>query len=718
MDALSNLVIGGTVNVYREGATVNGDQIGVAPLAITIRHPGKISAGDTVFIENDSATLYSVTAASLTSLTLSGFAGTLSVLNGQRIVPFNSQPTIYSDDQGGASVSQPLTTDAFGSIATSGGLTPLWTEGGAYHILAAGAGATARLYQTVVIVGESPTVVYSGERDGATAVAHVEDTRFALATAGAKLKSWRNLGVERNFMRYTGVMAGEIRYADSFAAGSSTGGIQEALNDLPAGGGIVWGPGAAQSITASISITTASTTLMLQPVALTFAVGKQITVSVDDVSIFGSGDACVLDFSAETGAVHSILCTGDRVRLRSFKMPCGRIAGSTGAAIVFSTTDTAFVDDVTINNSGSSGISTASVTDIHISNSRITSARKSGIFCDSGLTGLWVRDNKIASCVVDGTGGHSGIAVRGNVGGVAQDSDIHIAHNSVTASGTVGITVNSGVDPVNLPTRHVFITENLVDGTTTGEGIAFTASDIAVSRNRVNKSAVVGILCYSVAKRVTISDNIVSDSSQGASTHSAIQCHLGTNGAGAISDVTISGNKAFDDQGGSVTQGSLCDFDRGSGGTFSRIYFHDNISNGVWVGGTPLTNLNDTISYANLLDRSAVVNHHHTSDFFTQNITSAVSTLTAYTPTLFLTADNNYTITGAPTINDGYEGQLLTIINVDTADTITLQDQGTLANSNLRLSAATIALGPRDSIVLRFSSTVGDWVQVGQVNVI
>jgi hypothetical protein len=256
MDALSNLVVGGLVKVYREGATVNGDQVGTAPITVTIRHPGKISAGDTVFIENDSATLYSVTAVTLTTMTISGFAGVLSVLNGQRIVPSNSQPTIYSDDQGGASVAQPLTTDVFGSIATTGGLTPLWTEGGAYHILASGAGATPRLYQVVVVVGEAPSVVYSGERDGATAVAHVEDTRFALATAGAKLKSWRNLGVERNFMRYTGVMAGEIRYADLFAVGSLTGGIQEAIEDLGSAGGTVHLSG---PLTYTITGTTAAT---------------------------------------------------------------------------------------------------------------------------------------------------------------------------------------------------------------------------------------------------------------------------------------------------------------------------------------------------------------------------------------------------------------------------------------------------------------------------
>lgn len=222
MDVNSVLVAGATVNVYREGATINGDQAGTAPLTLTIRHPGKISTGDTVFLENDNTISYVVTAQTLTTMQLSGFTGTLAVLDGQRIVPSNSQPTVYSDDQGGASVAQPLTSDAFGSIVTSGGVGPLWMEGGAYHILGAGAGAVARLYEVVVIAGEPPAVVYSGERDGATAVAHVEDTRFALTVPGAKLKSGRNLGTEKYFFDYAGRLSNADR---KNIAAYATGGI-------------------------------------------------------------------------------------------------------------------------------------------------------------------------------------------------------------------------------------------------------------------------------------------------------------------------------------------------------------------------------------------------------------------------------------------------------------------------------------------------------------
>lgn len=97
------------------------------------------------------------------------------------------------------------------------------------------------------------------------------------------------------------------------------------------------------------------------------------------------------------------------------------------------------------------------------------------------------------------------------------------------------------------------------------------------------------------------------------------------------------------------------------------------------------------------------------------NITAVTATISHTAAIITLTANASYTLTSAPTITDGVDGEDLLIINVDTADTITIQDQATLASSNLRLSAPTIALGPRDSIRLVYSSTVGDWVQVGQV---
>lgn len=74
------------------------------------------------------------------------------------------------------------------------------------------------------------------------------------------------------------------------------------------------------------------------------------------------------------------------------------------------------------------------------------------------------------------------------------------------------------------------------------------------------------------------------------------------------------------------------------------------------------------------------------------------------------TSGGSLTLTSAPTIADGLDGQSISIMNVG-ADNVVIQDQGTLAASNLRLTGNTVTLGPRDSLTLRYDSTVGDWVQ-------
>lgn len=101
-----------------------------------------------------------------------------------------------------------------------------------------------------------------------------------------------------------------------------------------------------------------------------------------------------------------------------------------------------------------------------------------------------------------------------------------------------------------------------------------------------------------------------------------------------------------------------------------------------------------------------------------QDITAAATAISVTAAVAQLTADGDYTLSAAPTIADGEDGQVVTIVNVDATNIITLQDQGTLANSNLRLAANTVALGPRDSIKLMYSSAVGDWIQIGYTDVL
>lgn len=93
----------------------------------------------------------------------------------------------------------------------------------------------------------------------------------------------------------------------------------------------------------------------------------------------------------------------------------------------------------------------------------------------------------------------------------------------------------------------------------------------------------------------------------------------------------------------------------------------------------------------------------------------------AFTPTARVLKANNTsgsskTFTSTPTVADGYDGQHLTIVNISASDVV-LSDQGTLANSGLRLGAATRTLSTRDSIELVYSADIGDWCELAFANV-
>jgi len=66
-------------------------------------------------------------------------------------------------------------------------------------------------------------------------------------------------------------------------------------------------------------------------------------------------------------------------------------------------------------------------------------------------------------------------------------------------------------------------------------------------------------------------------------------------------------------------------------------------------------------------------------------------------------------------VADGYfDGQKVRIMNINTTYTLTFQDNATLANSNIFLTAATVTIGAYDSIQLEYISGKG-WVQISPV---
>jgi hypothetical protein len=76
------------------------------------------------------------------------------------------------------------------------------------------------------------------------------------------------------------------------------------------------------------------------------------------------------------------------------------------------------------------------------------------------------------------------------------------------------------------------------------------------------------------------------------------------------------------------------------------------------------------------------------------------------------------TLTSTPTLAAGIaEGQLITVTNVDSADSIAFQDETGLAGTALRLpGAATLTLGPRDSFTARWRVTAAEWWVIANAN--
>ncbi len=187
VDGVHAPVSGADLDIYREGATfVSGS--GSSPLTVTVRHVGKLSrdvgSQDTVFINTVTGTTYAAYANSDTTVIISGFPDTLTLSAGDRIIPTNDRPVLYPDDQGGGSAeSQPLS-----SASSPKGYVQVWTEHAAVDYIVSGTGITSQLFQGHVITTEAP---------------------------------------------------GRVRFSDAFSAKSNTGGIKEALQDLPTAGGLV-----------------------------------------------------------------------------------------------------------------------------------------------------------------------------------------------------------------------------------------------------------------------------------------------------------------------------------------------------------------------------------------------------------------------------------------------------------------------------------------------
>lgn len=101
----------------------------------------------------------------------------------------------------------------------------------------------------------------------------------------------------------------------------------------------------------------------------------------------------------------------------------------------------------------------------------------------------------------------------------------------------------------------------------------------------------------------------------------------------------------------------------------------------------------------------------------TQNITAAGNTIDpsfGLQEVIEVTLTGNITLTSTPTIANGDDGQELLIVNVQAANTLTLNDEATTAGSNLELRAASRTLAAAGGYLrLRYSSTLAAWHEIG-----
>lgn len=371
----------------------------------------------------------------------------------------------------------------------------------------------------------------------------------------------------------------------------------------------------------------------------------------------------------------------------------------------------------------------------------------SGVSADEGL----IAHNRVRTTTAEG-----GIKVRGDnstltatrmrilgnhVEGVAQIcieafglSTKSVIANNTTNGGIMGVSISAssyctivgntceGADTYGIElasSSYCTVVGNVVHGAgLTNRGIAVTGT--ASKFNVINANTVNGVVDYGITL-TTASDHSVISSNiiDGYGIHGIYP--VNTDGF-TITDNTIinGGLKAVmiencqngiiaNNRGKTATQNGILLFQSGAG-----------VTDNIIVSGNHMVSTNAAYAEQGTVGVSISYQMNYPFTRYSATPPGAASALVATSAIGInyelqpISATAAITLTSAPTIADGKNGQRIRIINTGSFD-ITLQDQGTLANSNLRLEAASITLTPRDSVELTYMSLVGDWVQTGKV---
>ncbi|PIP06075.1 MAG: hypothetical protein COX51_09655, partial [Syntrophobacteraceae bacterium CG23_combo_of_CG06-09_8_20_14_all_50_8] len=101
----------------------------------------------------------------------------------------------------------------------------------------------------------------------------------------------------------------------------------------------------------------------------------------------------------------------------------------------------------------------------------------------------------------------------------------------------------------------------------------------------------------------------------------------------------------------------------------------------------------------------------------TQTVSTTTAIVVGNATHIVVTATSSVILDSAPTIANGTTGQVVIIRGASTTATVSLQDQDTLASSNLQLGVISRQLGNGDTLALMFDGT--DWLELwfsGDIN--
>jgi hypothetical protein len=327
--------------------------------------------------------------------------------------------------------------------------------------------------------------------------------------------------------------------------------------------------------------------------------------------------------------------------------------------------------------------STAAVTAFSITNDNVrianlsinlTGAGSTGISTSTDLAGI-VFDN--LDLIINSTGANLAFSIHGS-DTVMRDSTFYITSSDSTAAGVyffnnATTNISALLDAFN------------VTGTAVGaNGYAYAFACV----NGNNANTLTLNLSNSVARALGGSALDVAVASTSVTTNnSTVNCYM-CNLDGAVYDAYQTGTNELN-LGGSV------------------------IENGTILG---TVTYRATMTSEALAAEDMILTGLTTYTPSTAQVIDAVGDAILADATIIqLNPDGDYTLTSTPTIVDGTTGQIIYITCANgEVNTVTVQDQDTLGNSNLQLGANTRAVSGKDVLSLLFDGT--DWIEISFAN--